>query len=232
MMQTERDQVKTLAVVVVAGLAALLIAVSLVKMGTEPEMTVRDSLLRLKEGNERFVADRPRHPGQSSTKREALADGQHPYAVVVTCSDSRVPPELLFDAGLGELFVVRSAGHVLDPAAIGSVEYAVEHLHVPTVVVLGHSQCGAVKATIEALEKGAHAEGGIAALVESITPAVKQAEAQEGDKLTNAIAAQVGNTMVQLASAKPVLDKAIKGAHVRLIGAVYDLESGRVDWME
>ncbi|MBI5834706.1 MAG: carbonic anhydrase [Armatimonadetes bacterium] len=232
MMQRERDQVKTLALVLVVGLAALFVAVSLVKVGSEPDTDVRDGLVRLKQGNARFVADHPQHPGQSASRREHLLEGQHPYAVVVACSDSRVPPELIFDAGLGELFVVRSAGEVLDAASVGSVEYAVEHLHVPTIAVLGHSECGAVKATIESLAKRARPEGYVGSLIDAITPAVVRSRALQGDPLANAVQCNVSNVMAQLAASRPVLFKAIGGANVRLAGGIYDLKSGRVDWME
>ena len=232
MVQRERNQAKTLALVVVAGLAALFVAVSVVKLGSEPQVDARDGLARMKAGNARFVADKPHHAGQSASRRAALAEGQHPYATVLTCSDSRVPPELIFDAGLGELFVVRTAGHVVDAAALGSVEYAVEHLHTPTIVVLGHSGCGAVKATVEANEKHTQAEGAVAALITAITPAVKQAKTLPGDEVANAVRCNVTNTMAQLADSRPVLFNEIVGARVRVAGAVYDLASGRVDWLK
>jgi carbonic anhydrase len=139
----------------------------------------QEAFNKLMEGNKRFVAENlaPRDVGDS--KRKALTKGQSPFAVVVTCSDSRLAPEILFDQGLGELFVVRTAGNVLDPIAIGSVEYGVEHLHAPLLILLGHDQCGAVAATLEA--KGSP-EGNIGAIVKKILPAVKKARMIGGTK--------------------------------------------------
>src|SRR6476661_4881403 len=128
----------------------------------------------LKEGNERFVAGTPAHPSQSIADRARLANGQKPTAVVFGCADSRVAAEIIFDQGLGDMFVVRTAGHVIDSAVLGSVEYAVSVLNVPLIAVLGHDSCGAVKATLEALDTGVMPGGYVRDIVERITPSVMQ----------------------------------------------------------
>src|SRR5438105_3479472 len=117
--------------------------------GQEPVPTPAAALDRLKDGNGRFAADKPAARKTDAKRRAELAAGQHPFAVVLTCADSRVAPELVFDAGLGELFVLRVAGNIADPAVVGSIEYAVEHLHTPLIVVLGHESCGAVAAALD-----------------------------------------------------------------------------------
>ena len=126
----------------------------------------------LKEGNERFVAGKPEHPSQSIEHRASLADGQKPTAVVFGCADSRVAAEIIFDQGLGDMFVVRTAGHVIDSAVLGSLEYAVTVLNVPLIVVLGHDSCGAVKATLAALDDGAVPGGYVRDVVERVTPSI------------------------------------------------------------
>ncbi|MBI5832783.1 MAG: carbonic anhydrase [Armatimonadetes bacterium] len=192
-----------------------------------------DGAARLKEGNARFAAGRAVHPDQTAALRAKLDAGQTPFAVVVTCSDSRVPPELLFDFGLGDLFVVRTAGEVVDQVALGSVEYAVEHLHVPLVVVMGHSKCGAVKATMECVQAGGAApEGGIGALVKAITPAVEDAKKLPGDLLPNAVTAQVKRTVALLRTSAGPMTEAVSAGHTRVVGAVYELGSGQVRWLD
>ena len=124
----------------------------------------------LKEGNERFVAGKPAHPSQSIEDRARLAGAQHPTAVVFGCADSRVAAEIIFDQGLGDMFVVRTAGHVIDSAVLGSVEYAVTVLNVPLIAVLGHDSCGAVKATLAALDGGVMPGGYVRDIVERVTP--------------------------------------------------------------
>ncbi|RIQ11280.1 carbonic anhydrase, partial [Jiangella rhizosphaerae] len=140
----------------------------------EPVPTSADDVWAvLAAGNERFASGRPRHPHEDRPYRESLVSGQHPIACVLSCADSRVAPELVFDQGLGDLFTVRSAGEVLDDAVVGSIEYAVEHVAVPLVVVLGHAGCGAVRAAVEVVRGGPAPAGSIAALVRAIEPAVR-----------------------------------------------------------
>ncbi len=143
-----------------------------------PDTSPATAWKALKEGNERFVAGRPEHPSQSVEHRASLADGQRPTAVVFGCADSRVAAEIIFDQGLGDMFVVRTAGHVIDSAVLGSIEYAVTVLGVPLIVVLGHDSCGAVQATLKALDDGVIPRGYVRDLVERVTPSVLTAAAR------------------------------------------------------
>jgi carbonic anhydrase len=184
----------------------------------------------LQAGNERFVQGRLAAKDLSAGRRQSLAAGQKPFAVVVCCSDSRVPPELVFDQGLGELFVVRVAGNVIDPVVRGSVEYAVEHLHAPLVVVLGHEDCGAVKAAVE----GGEAPGEIGSIIERITPSVREVS---GRGLSGARAVGVVTDLnviagVEAVLASPVVSHLEHEHKVAVMGAKYRLASGRVEWFE
>ena len=153
---------------------------------TDPQV----ALDRLMAGNQRFVDAQMQHPDQDPEHRLRLAQGQQPFATILTCSDSRLPPELLFDQGLGDLFVARVAGNIVDAALLGSVEYAVGHLGTPLIVVIGHEKCGAVAATLESIQHHETPHGDIAALVTAITPAVAVAEERPGDLLDNTIRAK------------------------------------------
>src|ERR1700761_9678590 len=153
----------------------------------------------LKEGNERFVAGKPEHPSQSVAHRASLADGQKPTAVVFGCADSRVAAEIIFDQGLGDMFVVRTAGHVIDSAVLGSIEYAVTVLNVPLIVVLGHDSCGAVKATLSAIDDGAVPGGYVRDLVERVTPSVLLGRRDGLTRVDEFEARHVTETAAQLA---------------------------------
>lgn len=201
----------------------------------EEKLSAAEALELLKEGNERFAGGEVIHPDASKRRRSFLGTGQHPFAAILSCADSRVPPELVFDQGLGDLFVMRSAGQVLDDAILGTLEYGVEHLHVPLVVVLGHSACGAVKATIETIETKAGASGThIDALVAAITPAVEEAEeSADSDKallLTKSIEINVERLVAALKK-NTIVAEAEEKAGVAVVGAVYQLASGRVEWI-
>ncbi len=183
-----------------------------------------DALKRLVDGNAAFVAGGGLCTHQSAARRTDVAAGQHPFAVVVGCSDSRVPPEALFSQGLGDLFVVRVAGNVVDDDLIGSVEYAVEHLGATLVVVLGHSKCGAVEAALAPSLPSGHLGG----LVARIKSAIGGTRAHGGDALDSAIRANVAAQVQKLQSAQPVLAPLAKKGSVRVVGARYDLDSGAV----
>src|SRR6185312_3187221 len=137
---------------------------------TPATLTPAEAWRKLREGNERFITGSTNHPNQDASRRSALVNTQHPFAVIFGCSDSRLAAEIIFDVGLGDVFVVRTAGHVPDDAALGSLEYSVALLHVPLIVVLGHDSCGAVTATMESFESGEMPPGFIRDLVERITP--------------------------------------------------------------
>ena len=180
---------------------------------------------QLLDGNKRYVEAKLSHPNQSRDRRIEVAKGQHPFAAVVSCSDSRVPPEVVFDQGLGDLFVIRLAGNVLTDEALGSLEYAVEHLGFKYILVLGHERCGAVEATI----KGGEAPGHIAGLVKAIRPAVEKVKNEPGDLLDNAVRANVVMVVQQLRSSGPILEGLVKKGELTIDGARYDLDDGVVE---
>ena len=182
------------------------------------------ALSRLLEGNRRFAQSAAEHPDQSSGLRMSLSSGQHPFAVVLTCSDSRVAPELVFDQGLGDLFVVRVAGNIVDDAVIGSIEFAAAHLLVPLVLVLGHQNCGAVQAAL-----GEEPEAHIKTLAEAIRPAVAKARALPGDLLDNAVRENVRLVVEQLTASHPVLAERIEARKLMIVGGRYDLGTGEVE---
>jgi carbonic anhydrase len=154
----------------------------------------------------------------------AIAAGQHPFAIILGCADSRVPPEIIFDQGLGDLFVIRVAGNILDDAILGSIEYAVEELGTALVLVLGHERCGAVAATV----KHAEVVGHISTLINAIQPAVDRAKNKPGDLLDNAVRANIELVVAQLKSSMPVADLVLKNK-LTVVGAQYNLKCGSVD---
>jgi carbonic anhydrase len=185
----------------------------------------------LSEGNMRFAAGQITHPGRTPDDFKPLAVGQYPIAAIVSCADSRVAPEILFDQGIGDLFIIRIAGNYVAGAGAavkGSVEYAVADLNVPLITVLGHSQCGAVKAAIKHLHDHDALPGTINDLVNSIRPAVVEAESKPGDALENAIEANVRRGVATLKTLAPVVGPAVKSGKVKVIGGVYDLATGTV----
>lgn len=192
--------------------------------GIGPEAAVA----RLVEGNNRFALGKTEGPNRGKERVREVATGQHPFAAVVCCSDSRVPPEILFDCGIGDIFIVRTAGHVVDDVALGSIEYAVEHLGVSLVVVLGHEKCGAVDATVKGGKPGKH----IDSLVASIEPAVKQArEAKKGDLLDDSIRANIALTVEKLEKSAPVLVEMHEKGKIRIVGAYYEIDGGAVEFL-
>ncbi len=195
--------------------------------GPPPDEVLR----RLREGNERFVKGVPVSPRRSPEDFRPLAEGQRPMAVIVGCADSRVPPEILFDQGVGDLFVVRVAGNVIGGAGVfvkGSIEYGIVELGTSLVMVLGHSACGAVKAAIQHLDDRDALPGSLGPLVNGIRPAVLKAKSRSGNLLDNAIRANVEIGVGLLRSLQPIVAPAVKRGAVQVVGAVYDLSTGRV----
>ena len=191
--------------------------VQLVPDGAESNVINADQALkRLSEGNGRYVAASMTYPNQTARRRKEVAKGQEPFAIIFGCVDSRVTPELVFDRGLGDLFVIRTAGHAVDSATLGSVEFGVEELEIPLVMVLGHERCGAVAATIEAVEKGAKRHGQIGVLVEAIKPAVERMRGQPGDLLDNAVRASV-ELMVRRLRTSKILAEFLEKERSRLL---------------
>lgn len=189
--------------------------------------SAQEALQLLKEGNARFVADDTEIINVSSAKRDELEEGQAPYAIIISCSDSRVTPTHIFNAGLGELFEIRVAGNVLDDYAMGSVEYGIEHLGCPLLVVMGHENCGAVTAAYEAYQSKKEVEGEIGELIEAILPSVK---AVKGSSIEEASHANVRNTINEL-NRNPVVSEAVKEGKLTIVGAYYDLD-GSVTFLD
>ena len=204
-------------------------------MAAQPQTayTWIQALRRLEAGNDRFVSGRARFPTVQKEVLAELAKGQEPFATILGCSDSRVPPELVFDAGFGELFVVRVAGNVLGPSILGTLQYAATHLHTPLFVVMGHEGCGAVKAAIAAKFHGATHKSRIEVLLENILPALDELdETQQPDALLrSAVEANVRYTVRQLLNTDEAKARLASG-DMKLVGAVYDIESGRVRFLE
>lgn len=195
------------------------------------QLSADDVLADLMGGNERFVAGKPENPRRSPADFRPLAAAQFPEAVIVGCADSRVSPEVLFDQGVGDLFVVRVAGNVISHAGAtvkGSIEYAIAELKTPLVVVLGHSECGAIKAAIKYTQGGEPPPGAIGELVDIIAPAVREAGEGEGSELDRVIAANVRRGVATLKRLDPIVSPRAKAGDVKVVGAVYDLATGKV----
>ncbi len=188
----------------------------------------REALSRLMEGSRRYVEKKRSYPNQDAERRVEASKGQHPFAVILGCSDSRVPPEIIFDQGIGDLFVVRVAGNIVDDTVLGSIEYAVDHLGVHLVVVLGHSKCGAVQAAV----KGGHAGGHVDALLTALQPALERARGQAGDNVENAVRANISITADCIKSSEPLLRRMAEQGKILVVGARYDLETGITEIFE
>ena len=183
------------------------------------------ALQALMEGNERFVSANLIHLDQTIKRRTEASGAQHPLAVILSCSDSQVPPEIVFDQEPGDLFVIRIAGHVINEAVLGSAEYAVEHLGPSLIMVMGHKRCGAVA---EALKTG-EAAGHLQILVESLKPAVRRGKGIPGDPLDNAVKANIEMVVHHLRTSRSILAERVEKNKLRIVGASYDSDTGRVD---
>jgi carbonic anhydrase len=187
-----------------------------------------DAVLReLQAGNDHHVSKRYRHPHQNAARQRELAESQHPHATILSCADSRVAPEIILDQGLGDLFDVRVAGNVAGDAELASMEYAAVHLHTPLLVVMGHQKCGAVTAAAETGE----AEGHLPSLLALIRPAVERARAQPGDLIDTAVRMNVEDVARQVRGSTPVLASLAERGTLKVVGAVYSLDTGRVTWL-
>ena len=212
----------------VLGYAAKNFELSNVLPPAEPPATSpADALNRLMTGNQRYMQGSPIHPNQSAERQAEVAQGQQPWAAILGCIDSRVPPELVFDQGLGDMYVTRTAGQVIDNFVVGSMEYAVKTGAI-LLMVLGHQGCGAVDATIGTVQNGGHVPGQIASIVQAITPAVLQAESEPGDLLDNSIEANVSLEVKYLKSSSEMISSAIDQGAIELVGAIYNLSTGAV----
>lgn len=187
-----------------------------------------DAVLReLQAGNGHHVTKRYQHPHQTAARQRELTATQHPHAIVLSCADSRVAPEIILDQGLGDLFDVRVAGNVASDTELASIEYAALHLHTPLLVVMGHQKCGAVTAAAESGE----AEGHLPSLLALIRPAVERAKAQPGDLIDNAVRINVENVVRQVRGSTPILAGLVERGALTVVGAVYSLDTGKVAWL-
>jgi carbonic anhydrase len=209
---------------VLATITCLSVA-ALVPAADHPTVSVGadTALAKLKEGNLRFSTSEVSQSKPTAARRAETAQAQHPFAVIVGCADSRTSPELVFEQNLGDLFVIRTAGNLVDDHALGSIEYAVTHLGARLIVVLGHARCGAVRAALES----DHAPGHIQSLVRDIQPAVKAAKGKPGDALAAAITENARQVAAQI-KAKAALGDLAK--EVRIVFAIYDLDTGKIEW--
>jgi len=198
-----------------------------------PACTADEALDRLKAGNARFVLGEARFPNVHSSVLVELKKGQQPFATILACSDSRVPPELVFDAGLGELFVIRVAGNVLGPSIAGTLQYAHVHLHTPLFVVMGHENCGAVQAAIDSRLHGTQQKARISALLDNVLPALDDIDlgAPPEERMHAAVEANVRRTLRTLRDTDDARE-AIASSRMRLVGAVYDLDTGAVQFLD
>ena len=189
------------------------------------EITPDAALKKLMEGNRRYVEQKRTFPDQSRSRISEVAKAQHPFATILACSDSRVAPEIIFDQGLGDLFDIRVAGNFLDDVVLGNIEYATLELGVPLLVIMGHERCGAVKAALD----GKAMPGYISTLVAAIKPAVNATKNQLGDAWDNAVRANVKMNVNKLQSSSPILAEAVKAGKLKVVGARYDLDTGKVE---
>lgn len=192
-------------------------------------LTPAQAWTKLREGNARFVAGSTNHPNQDSARRSALVNTQHPFAVIFGCSDSRLAAEIIFDVGLGDVFVVRTAGHVPDDAVLGSLEYSVALLDVPLIVVLGHDSCGAVTATMDAFETGQMPPGFIRDLVERITPSVITAQRAGVTDVNTTVEEHVRQSTHRLVESSKLISDAVDAGETAVIGVTYRLEEGKAE---
>lgn len=184
------------------------------------------ALEMLIEGNRRFLKKSPSTP--DNERRMETLEGQHPFAVILCCSDSRVPPEIIFDKRIGDLFVVRVAANILDDNVLGSIEYAVEHLEASLIIVLGHQKCGAISTATKDIQESSHVQS----ILNAIKPAVEMAKNQPGDLLYNSIINNIHITVNKLRSSDPVMTNYLQTECIKIIGAYYCLESGKVEFLD
>ena len=210
------------------ALAALSIATTraVIAAGHEPTISAEQALHLLLEGNQRFVAGKLEHPHQTPARRAELAKGQHPFAAVLACSDSRTPPEIIFDRGLGDIFTARVAGNSADQLVIESLDYSVKHLGVRVVMVLGHRRCGAVTAAVESYDNE-----NVGPMLKELYPAVRASRGMPGDPVENAVRENVKLVMKKLAASQE-LSAMVKSGELKIVGGIYDLDTGTIEMLK
>lgn len=206
---------------------AFSLTTTFVNASTPDNISAEEALSKLKEGNKHFVNMKMQHPDVDKARRAEMEKGQHPFVAIISCSDSRVPPELIFDQGLGDIFEIRNAGNVLDEHVIGSVEYAIVHLGVKLVLVMGHKDCGAVTATVHDVKESKY----IQSLTDSIKPAVEKAHQLQGDVIDNAVKIHAVSVAKNLIKNDKIISKYVKKHNVKIMPAYYDLHTGEVKFL-
>jgi len=196
--------------------------------GATTSLTADQALERMMEGNKRFVAGKAMGENRNLARLQEVAKGQNPFAVLLSCADSRVPCELVFDQGLGDLFVTRVAGNFIDDNLLGSMEFATSVLGAPLIFVLGHERCGAVTAAVSAVKEGKTFPGHLQNFVDAIRPAAESVKDQPGDPVENAIKANVLRQVERLKLSQPVLGKLVDSGKLKVVGGRYDLDTGEV----
>lgn len=195
----------------------------------DQQLTPRQALDRMLEGNKRFVSGQSEHPNQDAQRRRELAGGQNPFATLFGCGDSRLAAEVIFDQGLGDMFVVRTAGHALDAAVLGSLEFGVAGLNTPLVIVLGHDSCGAVTATKKSAESGKLPRGFQRNFVENILPAALSHDLPEGAEVNDMVREHTKMTVNRIIEQSPEIAAAVKAHKTAVVGMFYHLAEGTVE---
>lgn len=216
---------------VATGVAATAVGFGPLAEASAAQHKPDEVLAKLMEGNKRFIEGKLKNPGRTPKDFQALAAGQAPPTIVLGCADSRVAPEILFDQGVGELFVVRGAGNMVGSGPIlkGSIEFAVEVLGARLIIVLGHTECGACASAIKFIDDKKALPGSIEGLVDYIRPSVRMVAGKPGDKLMNVTKANVLAGVKRLSEAEPILAKYVKSGELKVVGAIYDLATGKVE---
>lgn len=228
--QSRREFLKTTATGVLGGIIFSSIP-AFAAGGATTTVTSAEALAKLKAGNDKYVKAPEVCSSQLAKQRESVAKSQAPWATIVSCADSRVPPELLFGGmGVGELFVARNAGNMVDTATMGTIEYGSGVLGVPLIVVLGHERCGAVAAACEVVEKKTKFPASIGPMVNAIVPAAKAVQGKPGDFVDNAIRESAMRTAKKIATESSIISDLIKKGKVRVIAGRYDLDDGKVEF--
>src|SRR6202167_165330 len=223
-----RHKILTRSLLLLAFAAMPLFAARAVRAAVSAATMPADQALKLLlEGNQRFVAGKLEHPNQTPDRRAEVAKGQHPFASVLACADSRTPPEIIFDRGLGDIFTVRVAGNVADKVVIESLDYSVKHLGVRVVMVLGHRRCGAVIAAVEGHEE----EGDVGPMLSELRPAVAASKGMPGDPIENAVRENVKLVMKNLATSSE-LSAMVKSGELKIVGGIYDLDTGTIEMLK
>jgi carbonic anhydrase len=229
--RSQKEKMKTMKTNALRILACGWLAFAASSIAGEPAgIGADDALSRLLNGDKRFAAGKSEEPHGAALieRRHMLEKEQKPFAVVLSCSDSRVPPELVFDVTLGDIFVVRTAGEVVDAVALGSIEYAIEHLGTHLVVVLGHQRCGAVSAAVS----GSRETGDIPDVLKAILPAVEESKGQSGDAIDNAVRANARDIAKRLQSTGPTIAPRVQSGEVKIVAAYYSLDTGQIELLK